>query len=139
MPQNVLELSSPGLAALAESADDAIKRAITVSLCQWAVERVIPNDETVRLALAALKRGAYGDQALCASLQHHVDELDEAYFAARDAGRDYDPIFAQARVAEAVLCGLSSDPFDAMANALYEICAVLGHTQVEAEVNRLNL
>jgi len=136
MPKNILERYSSDLATRVESANNATKRAVSLAVCKWAVESTIPDDATVRSALAALENSAYGEQSLMNTLQRHVDVLDVAYFEAQEAKRDFFPLFIKARVANAVLFALDADPFRAATYALYELCAALGTEQVQAEVNR---
>ena len=135
MPQNILETYSSDLAKRAESADDSTRRAISLGVCKWAVERTIPDDPIVQSALAALEEGTYGVRRLMANLQDHVDDLDHIYFEAQKAARDFFPLFVKARVANAVLFALDADPFRAATYSLYEVCASLGAKLVEAEVN----
>ena len=136
MPKNILERYSSDLATRVESANDATKRAVSLAVCKWAVESTIPDDATVRSALAALGNSACGEQGLMNALQRHVDDLDLAYFEAQKAKCDFFPLSVKARVANAVLFALDPDPFRAATHALYELCAALGTELVQGEVNR---
>jgi hypothetical protein len=137
MPVNVLEDYSSNLARQVESADNAAKRTISLAVCRWAVERALPDDPIVPSALAALERDDYGEVERMTALQDHVYDLDDAYFEAQNAGRDFFPLFVKARVANAVLFALDADPFRAATHALYEGCAAFGPDEVEAEVSRV--
>jgi hypothetical protein len=137
MPRNILETYSGDLASRAESADDSTKRAVALAACKWAVDRELPDDSIVQSALARLESGNYGDPRFLAALQDHVDKLDLIYFEARDAAQDFFPLFVKARVANAVLFALDSDPFVAVIYSLYELCASLGTEAVQAEIDRV--
>jgi hypothetical protein len=136
MTVNFLEDCSTQLASQVESADASTKRAISLAVCKWAVERTIPDDANVQSALVALEKGSYGERRLMAVLQDHVNDLDQVYFEAQEAKRDFRPLFVKARVANAVLFALDPDPFRAVTYSLYELCAALGTDLVKAEVDR---
>jgi hypothetical protein len=137
MPRNILEIYSARLATEVEVANESAKRAVALAVCKSAIESQIPDDPIVASAVRLLEGGAYGDHKLASTLQKHVGELDRAYFEAQQAKQDFLPLFAKARVANAVLFALNVDPFVAATHSLYEICAALGVEFVAAEVNRV--
>jgi len=137
VPFSFLARCSPYLAREIDGANDSTRRAIVLAVCKWAVESTIPTDPIANSSLDALAAGAYGDRQAIANFQKHVDDLDQVYFRAKEARRDYQLLFAKARAANSVVCALDPEPFRAAVGSLYEVCAGLGSAPVEAEVRRV--
>lgn len=144
MLNNILLGLADDLADSVGHAPGPDQRAISIAVSELAVDQAGVDAPLVAAALQSLQQGIYKDERMTASLRQLVEQLDDAYFAAKrrfeqGAGKKeaYQRLFYKARAANAVLFAFNDDPFVASTHATYETCAVAGTNETRAVVTRV--